>query len=336
MPSVLAYGADPTGTKDSTHAFQQALSANSAGRLYLPVQANGAPATYKITAPLHLTRRQGLVGAGAGASTVYCTSVASPCIVFADTISPVLYAIGTVENLSIAGPGTDNASIGLYLGGDPAGNFSSPESYAPSVSLHQVLISGFHTGIQWGNNAWGNKLVASEVLSCNTGLYVPTGVKNSGEAISLVGSTIANNTVFGLNDSQNSEWEISDSAFDYNGIAVNIFGGSLHVTNTHFEQGAGPFVRVPYGSPDLFLLNNNFLLNSPTGNDKAMLDLYPQHYVLVVDGARMFSAHPVANFIFAGGSPVGRIANLFGNSNGKIASVVQPGVPSDLIAEPIR
>jgi hypothetical protein len=336
MPSVVTYGADPTGKQDSTHAFQSALLAHPAGRLYVPAQPNGSPATYRISAPLHFTRKQGLVGAGAGAVTLTCTSLASPCVTFADTISPVLYAIGSLEGLSISGPGTDNASIGLYLGGDPAGNFSPADAYAPSVSLQQVIISGFHTGIQWGNNAWSNRLIGSEVLGCNTGLYVPSGLKNSGEEISVIGSTIANNTGFGINDAQNFEWEISDSAFDYNAVAINLFGASLHVTNTHFEQEAGPFVRVPYGSPDLFMVNNNFLLNATGGNDKAMLDLYPQHYALVIDGARVFANHPVANFVFAGGSPIGRIADLFGNGNGKIASVVQAGVPSELSVQPIR
>ena len=336
MPSVVSYGADPTGKRDSTHAFESALLAQPAGRLYVPAQADGSPATYRISAPLHFTRRQGLVGAGAGAVTLACTAGASPCVTFADTISPVLHAIGSIQNISISGPGTDNGSIGLYLGGDPAGNFSPAEAYASSVSLDQVVVSGFHNCIQWGNNAWGNRLIASDILGCNSGIYVPSGVKNSGEAIRVMGSTFANNTGFGINDAQNFEWEISDSSFDYNAVAINLFGSSLHVTNTHFEQASGPFVLVPYGSPDIFLLNNNYLLNAAGGEDKAMLDLYPQHYALVVDGARIFANHPVTNFVFAGGSPMGRIANLFGNGNGKIASVVQSGVSSELSVQPIR
>src|SRR5581483_3019594 len=146
--SVIQCGADPTGTSDSTGAFNTCLKEVPRGDLWVPA------GDYKILGTVVKNRDQNLIGAGSKASVLQCKSTTAPCLVVADTGSGVDYGDSRVQDLTIQGPGAGNSSIGVFLGGDPAGKFSPSSAFADSASFMNVRITGFQYGIEWGNNAW--------------------------------------------------------------------------------------------------------------------------------------------------------------------------------------
>lgn len=307
--SVTQCGADPTGKSDSTSAFNVCLKEVPAGDLWVPA------GDYTILGTIVKNRNQNLIGAGSKASILQCESATAPCLVVADTISGVDYGESRVQDLTLQGPGGGNSSIGVFLGGDPADKFSSSSAYADSASFMNVRITGFNYGIEWGNNSWMNKLVRTLVFGNTVGLYVPTGMSNSGENIGVTDSAIFNNAEYGLEDNGDFEWMFSGVSFDYNGTAVEFLGSTIHAVNCHFEQSGGQVFLQPYGSADLSIRDSEILVQANSGSDKYILSTWPQTLNLSIDNVSIWSNHPVQYFMRVQGTVTGAITHLYGNAN---------------------
>lgn len=314
--SVTQCGADPTGKTDSTAAFAACFNATPSGDILIPA------GEYKITGTIVKNRTQNLIGSGSKASILQCQSTTAPCLVVADTTGGVNnYADSRIQDLTIQGPGIDNTSIGVYLGGDPAGHFSSRDAYGDSASFVSVRILGFNHGIQWGNNAWLNKIVRTLVFANAVGLYVPAGVGNSGEAIGITDSAIFNNGTNGIEDHGNFEWMVSGVSFDYNGTAVEFFGSTIHAVNCHFEQNGGQVFFQPYGDADLSIRDSEILIQASSGSDKYMLSTWPQSLNISIDNVSVWSNHPIQYFMRVQESVTGTITHLYGNGNRMIQAL---------------
>lgn len=313
--SVAQCNADPSGQRDSTAAFAKCLALVATGDVLVP------RGTYNIGGTVVMNRNQNLIGVGSRASVLSCRFSTGPCLVVADAaFGPSNYSVANIENLGIEGPGPDNTSIGIYLGGDPDGRITAKHAFADFVNIIGVRITGFNHGVQWGNNAYVNKIVRSLIFGNDTGLYVPVGLSNSGETISLTDCDIFNNRNNGIEDHGNFEWMIQGSSFDYNGTAIKFYGAHIHVVNSHFEQGGGQVFLQPYGSADLSIRDSEILVQSRTGDDSYVLSTWPQTLNLVIDDVSVWSNHPVHYFMRMQGTITGSVTNLYGNANKKIGA----------------
>lgn len=315
VSSVLQCDADPTGQKDSTAAFRACLDQHPSGDLLIPT------GTYKISGTVSLNRNQGLTGMGAKASVIKCLSASLACVVIGDaTGGPNNYSITNIQNLGIEGPGTNNKSIGIHLGGDPNGTLAPKNVFADNVNLIGVRITGFHHGVQWGNNAYVDKIVRSSIFANDVALYAPPSLTNSGEAIGITDSAIFNNTHAGIEDHSNFEWMVQGSSFDYNTTAIQFYGAHIHIANCHFEQNAGQVFFQPSGWADLSIRDSTILIQAATGSDKYILSSWPQSLHLVIDDVSVWSNHPIQYFMHMQGSVSGSVTNFYGNGNGKISA----------------
>jgi Pectate lyase superfamily protein len=313
--SVTQCGADPTGKSDSTGAFNTCLKEVASGDLWVP------GGDYKILGTIVKSRDQNLIGAGSKASILQCESTTAPCLVVADNGSVNDYSESRVQDITLQGPGGGNSSIGVFLGGDPAGKFSPSSAYGDSASFMNVRITGFNYGIEWGNNAWLNKVVRTLVFGNTVGLYVPTGMSNSGEDLGITDSAIFNNAEYGLEDNGDFEWMLSGVSFDYNGTAVKFLGSTIHAVNCHFEQSGGQVFLQPYGDADLSIRDSEILVQANSGSDKYILSTWPQTLNLSLDNVSIWSNHPVQYFMRVQGTVTGAITHLYGNANKLIGAL---------------
>jgi hypothetical protein len=312
---ITECGADTTGKTDSTQAINACLAATPAGDVIVPA------GVFKVMGTITKSRKQNLIGMGAAASTLECQAAYAPCVVVADTGSPTAYLESRIEDLTIQGPGADNTSIGVFIGGDPNGVFSPAGAYGESADFVGVRVTGFNHGIEWGNNSWSNKIVRSRIFGNATGLYVPKGLGDSGEGIGITDSVIFNNGQFGLDDHGNFEWMIQGSAFDYNGVAIEMFGSTIHVVNCHFEQSNAPVVFQPYGMAVLSIRDSEILVQANQGSDEYVLSTWPQYLNVTINDVSGWSNHPVQYFMRVQGAVVGTVTNLYANGNRKIGKL---------------
>lgn len=314
--TATSCGADPSGIHDSTAAFQRCLKQLTVGDLLIPY------GTYRIAGSIVKGRNQNLIGMGSKASILKCFGRTVPCIVAGDTTGgPNNYAATSIQDVGIEGPGTNTESIGVLVGGDPASAVISKSAFGDSIAFVGVRVTGFHHGVQWGNNAYANKFFQCLIFENGSGLYTPTGLQNSGEAISVTDSDIFNNREYGIEDHANFEWFIQGTSFDYNGTAFEFYGSVIHVTNCHFEQQSAQIFFQPYGQAILSIRDTEMLVQASIGQDKYILSLWPQSLVLAVDDVSIWSNHPVSYFMRVQGALAGSITNLHGNGNRKIAAL---------------
>ncbi len=314
--TATSCGADPSGHLDSTPAFQKCLSQLPAGDLLIPY------GTYKITGSIFKTRNQNLIGSGSKASLLKCQGTQGPCIVAADTTGGGnSYSISTIQNLGIEGPGTNNKSIGVLVGGDPSSAIISKGAFGDAVNFIGVRVTGFNHGVQWGNNAWANKFFQCAIFENGSGFYAASGLHNSGEAISVTDSNIFNNREYGIEDHANFEWMIQGTSFDYNATAFEFYGSTIHLTNCHFEQQSAQVFLQPYGYAILSIRDSEILAQAPAGQEKYILSLWSQSLTIAIDDVSIWSNHPVQYFMRVQGQISGSITNLHGNGNHKIGGL---------------
>jgi hypothetical protein len=313
--SVMQCDADPSGKRDSTTAFAKCLADHPSGDLLIPV------GRYQIKGTITKNRNQSLIGMGSKASVLACESTISPCIVAADSTGGVNnYSVSSIENLGIEGPGPGNASIGIYLGADPAGKINTGRAFGDAVNLIGVRVTGFNHGVEWGNNAYVNKIVRSLIFANDVALFVPKGLSNSGEAISLTDSDIFNNRRNGIEDHSNFEWFIQGTSFDYNHTAIEFYGATIHAVNCHFEQESAQVFFQPFGMASLSVRDSEILIQANSGDEKYVLGTWPQSLNLVIDNVSIWANHPVHYFMHRQGEISGTVANLHGNGNKKIGA----------------
>jgi len=313
--SAASCPADRTGAADSTAAFAKCLAAHPSGDLFIPA------GHYKISGTITMTRNQSLTGEGSRASVLKCESTTTACIVAADNSGGVNnYSVSNIQDLGIEGPGSGNASIGIFLGGDPSDKLSSKQAFGDSVNLVGVRVARFHHAVEWGNNAYLNKIERTLIFENDVALYAPAGLHNSGEAIGIADSAIFNNKQNGIEDHANFEWMIQSTSFDYNNTAIQFYGATIHAVNCHFEQERAQILFQPSGFANLSIRDSEILIQSPAGSDPYILSTWPQSLNLIVDNVSIWSNHPVRYFMRAQGSISGSVTNLYGNGNRKIGA----------------
>lgn len=143
---------------------------------------------------------------------------------------------GAIEDLTLVGPGVTNTAGAFYFGGsdgatnspstliDPQANFGDHFNINRVRIIRPPSLNGFNVCMQWGSNAWSNTIFQSVVSFCGTGLYFPATITNlnSGEEISVVNSSVSNNTGVGVlvgnvSGANAINVSITNSSLDFNG-----------------------------------------------------------------------------------------------------------------------
>lgn len=200
---------------------------------------------YSQTTPITKPRCTNLVGQGstpsspsANLGTILacngCTSIVIADINTANTVQP-----GTIRDLSISGNGS---GVGIYIGGVPNGTTSG--YFADHQIIENVDVANFAYGYQFGNNAYATTVIGGTIHnSTSAGIYYPSGLNNSGEDISIMGTAIYNGTI-GIQSDGGGELHLHSVAIDYNTVAIA--GGSVNIDcfGCHIEQGGYPLVSA--------------------------------------------------------------------------------------------
>lgn len=173
-------------------------------------------------------------------STITWSGAGPAAFIVSDNLGTSTYPEGSIDGLTLAGSGS---GIGIYFGGDPAGIISPVGNYGDDFNVNYVHVSGFATGVQWGNNAWAETIFESVIANNATGLFFPSTVSLSGESLALVNSRILNNAGIGVKIGNTAlvDLNCSNSSIDYNGswaIQNGTALGNQQVTinGCHIEQ----------------------------------------------------------------------------------------------------
>lgn len=237
---------------------------NHCGEIYIPA------GTYTQTTTIGpVPRCVHLRGASAYGTVLNYTPTTGWAMILADsTASGAFGPAGSVEDLTLQGPGPSSTTGGIYIGGSDGGSTSPSTSIDPGTNYGDHMgidrvrvgaIKGFGVGVQWGENAWRNNINRCVISFNGTGLFFPTALPNSGENISLTNDSINNNTGIGLkiaSGTVDTDFHVTDSSFDYNrswaiqngtslsgAPAVYLIGGHVEQTS-NWVQNFGYFSAV--------------------------------------------------------------------------------------------
>jgi hypothetical protein len=157
-------------------------------------------------------------------------------------INPYGDNLAIKEELHVVGPGKSGTS-GTY----------GVRLNAANLVFTSLDVNGFNYGVQIGDNSYMISLYHPNLWGNGTGLYCPSGLKNSGENISGFGGAIFNNAV-GV-DNQGCDIVLLSTSLDYNSVsavkdAANPSNGaatgsvSLVGVNVEFGVVTGPVFQL--------------------------------------------------------------------------------------------
>jgi Pectate lyase superfamily protein/Right handed beta helix region len=174
LNAVTMFGADPTGTADSTTAISTAITgAANAGVVYLPA------GTYKLTSALAMGSGVTLCGDGPGATILHQTSTTANGV----SITGTTVASVQVRDLRLNGPGS-GTGYGIYASANSGAN--------PVVQmvLRNLIVYDFGSHGVYAQNAIES--IADNVQSVNNlgrGFYL-----SEGTSVTLLGCYANYNT----------------------------------------------------------------------------------------------------------------------------------------------
>ena len=250
--NALDYGADDSGSSDSSAAIQSALSYATANNqaLYLP------SGTYLVNTAIVLTQPAfPVVIFGAGKTTVIKTTA---------TVNGVITVQGTdpdvdvsrffqgvfISNLRLNGPeryGGSRAGTGIYTYG------------CQGVHLDQVFVYGFDNGVRLRNTDLAN-VTRCQFQVNNVGLTTTTntGYALGGQANSflILGCWINNNGTYGIEYVGGNKLTIDANNFSSNGTSINVCNTteagavtqSPTITNNYFESDSLNCIQLGGGA----------------------------------------------------------------------------------------
>lgn len=203
--NVIAYGADPSGTNDSTTAISNALNAAAAGQvIYLP------PGTYKISSPLAMsTQNVTLAGDGLGNTDKTGGTVLLMASGFTGTAAVSITAPGCqVQNLCIFGNSITTTSNPAANGIEIAG-----AKFTNLQNLFMQYING------WCVESAGG----SSIANIGTSMYNLTGYNSAGgiHVKGVTGSSFA------------AQHSLTDCQFSQIGVSS---GGNANLDALFFED----------------------------------------------------------------------------------------------------
>lgn len=220
--SVKDFGADPTGTNDSTSAFVNALAIG--GRVYVPT------GNYKITSNIVVSANTYLYGDGPFKSILQCNT---------NTYTGIFVTVRGRTNIQDIGINATGvvAGTGMRIF-DSGGEYS----FTGNINLKNVYVNGFTKGIDVNNifnlmleqcevsgNAYGINIVPSYNASFDSG-YVTT--------ITIFKSYVHNNSTYGIY------------------AASTIISRNIHILDTIVEANTGATAQIYVSKCNPLLVTN--------------------------------------------------------------------------------
>jgi hypothetical protein len=169
--NVLDYGADPTGSDDSTSAIQAALNAN--GAIYLP------QGIYKITGAINIATQKQITGAGIGKTIFNCTTSAAGLYATSTRVDAIKLnnftmngnyvalvgiSIGVNAGAASSSIGIDNVTVAEFV------NRGIVFTYVQYSSITNFFISNISNGYGlYSDSSAANFISEGLIIACQTG-----------------------------------------------------------------------------------------------------------------------------------------------------------------------
>jgi len=239
---VSRYGADPTGSTDSTLAFNNAfLAASYAAGLTVRAKRGGM---YKVTGPLNIdTTKVGFDGEGCLINCsslthgpVWCPAQSAPDV----NRRPLLSQAHPIANFTIRGPGKQHSSVVAVRLVDTA----QPPTLC-GVTFQNV---GFQ---DWGQDVYfGDGSFCTQFINCSFGVTVAGSsgagtvysvtmaakAVNAGERNTFLACAWYNKELVAQNLNGNADLVFMGCSFDGMRRAFNVAGGTIFVIGGHIEM----------------------------------------------------------------------------------------------------
>lgn len=293
---ALNYGLKCDNSTNDSSALQTLIntvssSGTQGGTITLPAGTTCLMGSTKITLPLNVI----IAGQGAASSQLSWTGGTALIVVGSPTPGQMTLNGQNVINhaglrdLTVNGPSATGSSICLFLGGDPAGVISTSTNFAPYVVFQNVTIDNCGVGTELGNNSYIAEF-HNVRWTFNGQHWVDLATNsNAGERMVISASAfiLAQSTTapgMALNGTD-SEYDISDTSFDFNGTAsgapdVNTSGTSAYLrfncTGCHFEKttvngGSGFVSQTGSGKANFRFAQSSFSDDASSGTIACML-----------------------------------------------------------------
>lgn len=254
--NALRYGADPTGSTDSTAAL---IKAHSTGyTIYYPTGSYIVSST--ITIPCG-----GIVGDGAYKSTITDTSTGTTNV----------YAY----NCALAGVFRDVSINSATMTGGYAISVTAPSGEVSGMRFNQIVINGIPNGISFvAASLWS--ITASNFYSYTGDAITVNNTNNSDSGDSVISScqftSPGHNVAFAIHQLESGGLKIVGNKFNNGGVGILLDLGSgstsdLIVTGNSFENAhfSGIQLQRSSGSAvfnNVVITGNQFLVSSSSGS----------------------------------------------------------------------
>jgi hypothetical protein len=239
---------------------------------------------------------------------------------------------GSMEKMCIDGPGHLTTSIGLYMGGDPAGVITPTDSEAARLVFRDIRVSGFGTGLKHGNHFYLNTFDNAQIVRNGVGLLAPTGTFNAGENVRWIGGLFADNLNGDVELNGVLQPRFFATSFDYqydpmvHSYAVKGTAVSAEFHGCHFEKQYGPIMESTSGIFGVKIFGGTMLASNPVGNGETGLirAMGTGTTRILVYGLDIFSNHAINYFLeTTPASPDTAISlnNITGNQNNTVVAM---------------
>lgn len=324
---VDRYGADSTGTNDSTAAFNTAFAACKQGDGGI---VEGLPgATYRIDGQLSIDLNAvGFDGHGCYLNCAGNTTQATwlPTQGNSDVnLRGLLNAAHPLQNFSMIGPGTQNTTaVGLVLK-------DSALFLIYGVTLRNVGFINWGTDVIFDDGAFMTQFYDCFFAVASTGNIGPATTfsiiqkngSNTGERQTFIGCTWTNKPMSGVgyisNQSPNADIYCIGCSADANGRVFNVTAGSVYWIGGHIEIfDDSTIIGAVDGANSLLVLKGTQLVMQ---HNRTSFDIFNSAANVTAGGVYLDDiALEVGNFTMdtylVGGTGVARIGRIVQNVNG--------------------
>jgi hypothetical protein len=219
--SVVSFGADPSGKKDSSSAIQAALDVNNSNLFGFHKTIYFPAGTYNISSTLKIKRVGGysLIGCGSDTIIKWCGAMGS-AMIWTDSVENARYLGLVWEGNNRASCAYEDYNLTGYYGtqirheNEAFRNFNQPGNYI-SGRTRPLPPAGIIGGLAPANVTGEMNIINCSFYNCSTGVY------NA------------------LDTFQYYMWFIEGCEFEDNGVGFDGgVGGCYVVTDTHFKRSS--------------------------------------------------------------------------------------------------
>lgn len=171
---------------------------------------------------------------------------------------PYNQATQKVAGIEVVGNGAAGTVRGIDLTSSGTGMGTS------HISLENVVIHEFGTGLYWGDNAYTNNCYNLDIYNCGICMHTAAGTADAPERVTVLGGTFFNSNKMLLCENPNGDVMLNGVSLDYctsGGRLIEVSAGSCYANNCHFESNhVGDWFYVT-GSNSALKISQSQLVN---------------------------------------------------------------------------